>query len=278
MPNNQPAIVGILNVTGDSFSDGGKFLDLDRAVEHGINMVGQGAQIIDIGGESTRPGSQPICPNEQIKRVAPVIERLAKRGNFTISVDTTSSKVSEAALDAGASIINDISALRFDGDMTKLAADRKATVILMHMQGRPSDMQAQPSYKDVLDEVKQFLAQRIEYAISCGIERDQLVVDPGIGFGKTVEHNLTLLRRLGELGELGVPLMIGTSRKGFIGKVLEIEEPAERLMGTAATVALAVAAGAQMIRVHDVKEMAQVAKMAQAICRQGKCYCREAST
>lgn len=260
----EPVIMGILNVTPDSFSDGGNFYDHQKAVARGLNMADEGAGIIDIGGESTRPGAPSVSPEEQIRRVVPVIKVLADRLDIPISIDTTSSKVAGAALAAGASIINDISALTFDPEMATLAAQKQCPVILMHIQGNPQTMQQQPRYQDVVAEVLAYLQERIAYAISKGIVQHQIVVDPGIGFGKTVEHNLLLLKHIEKLHTLGVPLLVGTSRKSFIGKLLGVEAD-ERIFGTAATVAWCVAGGVQMMRVHDVGPMAQVAKIIAAI-------------
>ncbi|MBN2211822.1 MAG: dihydropteroate synthase [Sedimentisphaerales bacterium] len=260
-----PLIMGILNVTPDSFSDGGHFLDPDRAVAHGERLAADGAAILDIGGESTRPGSQPVDADEQIRRTVPVIERLRRWVNIPISIDTTSSKVAQAALDAGAAILNDISALRFDPQMASLAADAKVPVILMHMQGTPGNMQQNPHYDNVVDEVKSFLAERITAAVKAGIDRIRTIIDPGIGFGKTVEHNLMLLGRIGEFHDLGVPILVGPSRKAFIGKILGIDDPNERLFGTAAAVAWCATKRVQILRVHDVLEMSQAARLATAI-------------
>ena len=260
-----PIIMGVLNVTPDSFSDGGEYINADLAVARGLEMVGQGADIIDIGGESTRPGAQAVGADEQIRRVCGVIRQLAAQTDVPISIDTTSSKVAAAALEAGGAIVNDISALRGDEGMAALVAQRCVPVILMHMQGVPGDMQKNPCYVDVVGEVKGFLAERIEFALSTGIKRSSIIVDPGIGFGKTLEHNLLLMGHLSEFGEFDVPVLVGASRKSFIGKILDIEDPAGRVFGTAATVALAVGAGVQMLRVHDVAEMGQVAKVAAAI-------------
>jgi len=263
--SDKTIIMGIINVTPDSFSDGGQYLDPSCAVEHGLAMFDQGAAIIDVGGESSQPGAQPVEPKEQIKRVIPVISQLSRRSDIIISIDTTSSKVAEAALEAGASIINDISALRFDKKMASLAAKDKVPVVLMHMQGEPYSMQVKPAYKDVVQEVKAFLKQRIEFAVSAGIQREQIIIDPGIGFGKTVEHNLLLMKHLKDFSELAAPILIGPSRKSFIKSVLSIEHPQDRLWGTAAAVAWCAANGAQMVRVHDVPQMAQVIKLTAAI-------------
>jgi len=263
--DNAPLMMGILNVTPDSFSDGGDYLEASAAVERGLEMEAEGAAIIDVGGESTRPGSEAVGAEEQIRRVCPVIWALARQSELPISIDTTSSEAAAAALEAGASMINDISALRFDGEMAGLAARARVPVILMHMQGTPEDMQAYPTYEDVVQEVKAFLAARMEYAVSAGIEREQIVVDPGIGFGKSLGHNLSLLKQLSVFQELGAPVLVGPSRKSFIGKVLDIENPLERAFGTAAAVSACVAAGVQILRVHEVKAMRQAAHLAAAI-------------
>ena len=260
-----PVIMGILNVTPDSFSDGGQFIDPAAALRHAIAMAADGAGMIDVGGESTRPGAAAVSPDEQIRRVVPVIEALAQEIDAPISIDTTNSEVAKAALAAGATIINDISALRFDDGMAPLAADTGAPVVLMHMLGEPGTMQAHPVYGDVVKEVRDFLAERIAFAQQAGIAAERIIIDPGIGFGKTVEHNLELMRNLEQFHQLGKAVLVGPSRKSFIGKVLGLESTADRLFGTAATVARCVEAGAHIIRVHDVKEMGQVARMAAAM-------------
>jgi dihydropteroate synthase len=229
-------------------------------------MVAEGADLIDVGGESTRPGSQPVPAEVQINRVVPVIAALRKQGApVTLSVDTTRSAVAEAALDAGADIINDITAGRDDPGLLPLVARRRAAVILMHMQGTPATMQDDPRYVDVTREVAEFLRQRARAAVAEGVEERRVLLDPGIGFGKTTNHNLELLRRMTDLAALGRPVVVGTSRKGFIGKVTGVTDPAERLFGTAATVACALANGAAVVRVHDVGPMSQVARMVRAI-------------
>jgi dihydropteroate synthase len=261
-------IMGVLNVTPDSFSDGGTFLDVNTAVEHAREMAGAGADIIDIGGESTRPGATPVSAEEELRRVLPVVERL---GDLVVSVDTTKSVVAEKALAAGGRIVNDISALRFDPRMIDVVRDAGAGVVLMHMQGVPQTMQQDPWYDDVIAEVRSFLAERIAFAESQGLKKSQIAVDPGIGFGKTMEHNLQLLARLGEFGSLGCPVVIGTSRKSFLDKVLaatgtrRVGEADARLWGTAATVAWAVVQGARVVRVHDVAEMSDVVRMVETI-------------
>ncbi len=262
---SRPVLMGILNITPDSFSDGGNFFDVDKAVAHGLEMAEQGAAIIDVGGESTRPGSEPVPAQEQIKRTAPVIEKLSAQINIPISIDTTLSPVAQAALDAGAAIVNDIAALRSDDSLPEIITRYNAGVILMHMQGTPRDMQKNPTYKDVVREIKIFLQERINFARSRGIARDHIAIDPGIGFGKTLEHNLEILRRLSEFHELEVPVLIGASRKRFIAAVLDIEQPNQRIWGDAAVTAWCAGATVHIIRVHDVKEMVQIVKMVRAI-------------
>ncbi|MBN2130465.1 MAG: dihydropteroate synthase [Sedimentisphaerales bacterium] len=263
--DERPLIMGILNVTPDSFSDGGDYLDTAAAVARGLEMVAQGADLLDVGGESTRPGSESLPADEQIRRVAPVLWTLARETQVPLSIDTTLSSVAEAALDAGASIINDVSALRGDSEMAPLAAQAGVPVVLMHMLGTPRIMQKNPEYEDVVAEVRAFLAERMAFAEAAGVPRSQLVVDPGIGFGKTLEHNLLLLQNIESLLSLGTPVLIGPSRKAFIGKVLDVAQPKDRVIGTAAAVAVAVRAGAHILRVHDVQEMRQAADMAAAI-------------
>ena len=257
-------VMGVLNVTPDSFSDGGKFLNEDATVSRGIKMVENGADIIDIGGESTRPGAKPVGAEEELKRVVPVVEKLAAKIDKPISVDTYKSEVARRALDAGAALVNDISALRMDDDMAPLLAERDAPVILMHMRGTPQNMQENPTYKSVMGEIISFLRERLQLARSKGIKMENILVDPGIGFGKTVQHNLEILRKLVELKSLGCPVVVGTSRKSFIGHTLDLPVE-ERLEGTAATVALSAANGANIVRVHDVKEMVRVVRMTDAI-------------
>ncbi len=258
---SRPLIMGVLNVTPDSFADGGRFLDVNQAVAHAQEMIAAGADIIDIGGESTRPGALPVSADEELRRVIPVIERLP---GVMVSIDTTKAAVAEQALAAGARIVNDISALRFDARMPEVIGN--AGVVLMHMQGTPATMQQSPTYGDVVVEVREFLRERIAFAEARGIKKTQIAVDPGIGFGKSVAHNLALLARLEALAELDCPVLVGTSRKSFIGKVLD-REPHERLWGTAATVAWAVAHGARIVRVHDVTEMRDVTRMTVALCQ-----------
>ncbi|MGA8353281.1 MAG: dihydropteroate synthase [Solirubrobacteraceae bacterium] len=260
MPAPMYALMGILNVTPDSFSDGGRYLDSAAAIEHGVEMVREGAAIIDVGGESTRPGAEPVAAEEQMRRVLPVIEGLAQRLSGTeISIDTADATVAAAALNAGASIVNDVTALRGDPEMARVVAQTGAHCCLMHMLGEPRTMQREPRYRDVVSEVKFFLEERIAYAISAGIAEQKLLLDPGIGFGKTVAHNLELLRRLSEIAALGRPLVIGTSRKSFLGRLAanvagqkQPLEVSQRLPGTIATNVLALERGATVFRVHDV--------------------------
>jgi dihydropteroate synthase len=259
-------IMGVLNVTPDSFSDGAKFIDADAAVAHAKQMLAEGADIIDVGGESTRPGSDPVPAEEEIKRVVPVIEQLSREADTLISIDTTKAKVARAALAAGAAMVNDISGLHFDPDMARVVAKAQVPVCLMHIRGNPKNMQEKPAYSDLMGEIINYLEEGLAIAKKAGILHGKIIVDPGIGFGKTVEHNLEILARLRELKVLGCPVLIGTSRKSVIGQVLDL--PVEdRLEGTAATVAVSIANGADIIRVHDVKEMARVAKMTDSIIR-----------
>lgn len=256
-------VMGILNTTPDSFSDGGRFYDPDDAVKQGIDMASDGADIIDVGGESTRPGAAPVTAEEEMERVLPVIESLAAEIQIPISIDTTKSIVAEAALQAGASIVNDISALRFDPALGEVVANFGAGLVLMHMLGEPRSMQENPVYSDVVAEVKETLEGRVEQARAFGIAPEAIAVDPGIGFGKTREHNLTLLKCVSEFSG-DHPVVVGPSRKSFIGATLDLPV-GERLEGTAATIAWAVAEGVQVVRVHDVKEIVRVVRMVEAI-------------
>jgi dihydropteroate synthase len=256
-------IMGVVNVTPDSFSDGGKYLEPRRAVEHGRALVAEGADILDVGGESTRPGAEAVSVEEELRRVVPVIEGLASAG-AAISVDTSKAAVAAAALDAGAGIVNDVTALRGDPEMAGLCAERGATVVLMHMLGEPRTMQDNPQYGDVVAEVGDFLAARMAAALGAGVDEERIWLDPGIGFGKTAAHNMELLRRLGELGRLGRPLVIGTSRKSFIGQ-LDGSPADARLGGTIASSVLAAAEGAAVLRVHDVAAMRQALSVAAAV-------------
>ena len=259
-----PVVMGVLNVTPDSFSDGGRFFDSQRAVEHGLRMASDGAAIIDVGPESTRPGAKQVSSAEQIERAIPVIEQLAKKTDAVISIDTRDFEVARAALEVGASMINDITAGE-DRPMLTLVAQRKAPIVLMHMQGTPSTMQRQPTYKDVVAEVLEFLLARAKLAEEAGVRGDLIFIDPGIGFGKTLEHNLLLLRNIDKFAASGYRVLVGTSRKSFIGKITGKENPADRIFGTAATVALCAAAGVSILRVHDVPEMLDVVKVTAAV-------------
>ena len=254
-------VMGVLNVTPDSFSDGGEFFDLDKAVEHGLKMATDGAAIIDVGGESTRPGSASVSSDEQMRRVVPVIEALCEKTDVPVSIDTYKIEVARAALEAGAAVINDITALS-DERIGELAAERRVPVVLMHMQGTPATMQIEPKYDNVVGEVLEFLLGRARRAERFGISKDMIFIDPGIGFGKTAEHNLSLLRNIDKFVATGYRVLIGTSRKRFIGHITGKEKAAERIFGTAATVTLCAAAGVSIVRVHDVAEMADVVKVA----------------
>lgn len=260
-------IMGILNVTPDSFSNGGIYFNKANAIEHALRMQEEGADIIDIGGESTRPGSETISVKEEIRHVVPVIEALAKRIKVPISVDTYKSAVAEAAISAGASIVNDISGLRFDPEMPKVAAKNKAPVVIMHIKGTPKDMQKNPTYKALIPEVMDYLREGITIAQEAGIPDDKIIIDPGIGFGKTVVHNLEIIKRLNEFTGFEKPILLGPSRKSFIGKTLGDLPVAERLEGTAAAVAIGIFNGANIIRAHDIKAMVRVVKIADAIKR-----------
>lgn len=268
-------VMGIVNVTPDSFSDGGKFLDSDAAVAQAMWLAAQGADIIDIGGESTRPFSEGISEEEELRRVIPVIEKLAGLMSVPISIDTTKARVARDAVAAGAAIINDVSALRTDPRMAATAAKCEVPLILMHMLGKPKTMQANPTYRDVVGEVKNFLAEAIDQAVSAGVDRSRIIVDPGIGFGKTIDHNLTLINRLDDLLDLNTPILVGPSRKAFIRKILkssESEDIAPSLpvvsTGTQAAVAAAVLRGAHIVRVHDVAQTVATLKIIDALkCR-----------
>jgi dihydropteroate synthase len=257
-------VMGVLNVTPDSFSDGGAFFDGERALEHGLKMVEDGAAIIDVGGESTRPGSVSISATEQMGRVVPVVEALSARTDVPISVDTYEFEVAKAALDAGAGMINDITALG-DERIAALAAERQVPVVLMHMLGAPATMQVEPRYGDVVAEVLDFLLDRADRAEHLGLPREMIFVDPGIGFGKTLEHNLLLLKNIDKFVAAGYRVLVGTSRKSFIGRITGRENPCERIYGTASTVALCAAAGVSIVRVHDVAQMLDVTKVVAAV-------------
>ncbi len=257
-------VMGIVNVTPDSFSDGGHFLSADNAVDHALRLAGEGADILDIGGESTRPGAAAVEEAEEIRRVVPVIERLCGRTEVPISIDTQKPGVARAALDAGAAFVNDIAANREDDAMWRLVAREKAGYIAMHMQGSPQSMQENPVYADVVNEVAAFFADRLERLQAAGVDPDQVVFDPGIGFGKTLEHNLALLGGLSGFTSLTRPILLGVSRKSFIGRLLGIET-ADRLPGSLACACHAVSAGTQIVRVHDVAETVQAVRLMEAI-------------
>lgn len=262
--SRRPCIMGILNVTPDSFSDGSRYLDLDRAEERAHQMVEQGADIVDIGGESTRPNVAPVDADEELRRVIPLVERLAGRIQVPISVDTYKAVVAREALRVGAEIVNDVSGLTFDPAMAATVAEADAGLVVMHTRGRPDTMQRDTAYGNLIAEVIDFLRQSVSIAEAAGVSKERIVVDPGIGFAKSVQGNLEILRQLRDFASLHLPILVGTSRKSFIGTILG-RNVDERLFGTAATVALAVANGASIIRVHEVREMRDVADMAHAV-------------
>ncbi|MDP9410134.1 MAG: dihydropteroate synthase [Actinomycetota bacterium] len=263
-----PVLVGILNVTPDSFSDGGAFFDPEAAAARAATMLDEGARVVDVGGESTRPGSDPVSPDEEVLRVVPVIERLAaERPGAMVSVDTYRAATAEAALRAGAGVVNDVTALRGDPRMAPLVAEAGCPVVLMHMKGEPKTMQREPRYDDVVREVRDFLAERAEFALSAGVRPGNVIVDPGIGFGKNLEHNLELLRGLDAIVELGFPVLIGASRKSFLGKITGVQEASERVFGTVATSVVAYGRGATLFRVHDVRANREALAVAEAVGR-----------
>jgi dihydropteroate synthase len=266
LPGPDPVLLGVLNVTPDSFSDGGDFLDPDGAATHAAAMLEEGARIIDVGGESTRPGSERVTPEEEARRVLPVVERIvAERPEAVVSIDTYRAGIAEAALEAGASIVNDVSALRGDLRMAGVVAEARCPVILMHMLGEPKTMQQNPGYDDVVREVRGFLAKRAEHAVASGVREENIILDPGIGFGKTLEHNLALLNHLDSIVELGFPVLVGASRKSFIGRITGVQEARERLFGTVATTVLAYERGATLFRVHDVRANREALAVARAV-------------
>ena len=261
--------MGVVNVTPDSFSDGGAFLDRDAAVAHGLRLAFEGADLLDVGGESTRPGADPVPARDELDRVIPVIEGLRERNpEVRLSIDTSKAVVAAAALDAGADYVNDVTALRGDPDMAALVAEREIDVCLMHMIGTPRTMQAEARYDDVVGDVRAFLAERIEAAVGAGIARERIEVDPGIGFAKTVDHNLELLDRLAELTDLGRPIVLGTSRKSFLGRITG-RETAERIPATLATIVMGLERGAEVFRVHDVAPARDALAVAAATLRRG---------
>lgn len=257
-------IMGILNVTPDSFSDGGLHYNLEDAVAQALKMVEEGADIIDIGGESTRPGSEPVPLEEELRRVIPVIKAIREESDTPISIDTYKAEVAEEALIAGADLINDISALRFDEELKDLAAKYQIPVVLMHMQGTPKTMQENPTYTDVVAEISAFFKERIAEACEAGIAEENIILDPGIGFGKRLEHNLEILRRLADFKSLGRPILLGTSRKSFIGQITKTPV-GERLEGTIASTVIGIMNGADIVRVHDVRQVKRAAEIADAI-------------
>lgn len=259
-----PCVMGIVNVTPDSFSDGGRFLAPEDALAHGLTLVREGAAILDVGGESTRPGSEAVPVEEELRRVLPVVEALAGRVGVPVSVDTAKAEVARRALLAGAGFVNDVTALRGDAAMAEVVAEAGCPVCLMHMSGQPKTMQDDPRYDDVVDEVLRFLEARMAFALSRGIREEQILVDPGIGFGKSVEHNLTLLRHLDRLAGLGRPVLLGASRKRFLGVILGAD-PGQRMIGSVATTVAGLLAGAHVFRVHDVKPNFEALRVGLAI-------------
>ncbi|MFA4829180.1 MAG: dihydropteroate synthase [Thermodesulfovibrionales bacterium] len=259
--------MGILNVTPDSFSEGGQYFDKSLAIKRAYEMVEEGADIIDIGGESTRPGSEPVPLEEELRRTIPVIEAIVKNIKVPISIDTYKADVAKRALDAGASMVNDISGMRFDPEMPKVVSQYKVPVVIMHIKGNPKTMQKEPVYEALIPEIMDYLRMSIRLAVKFGIDEDKIVIDPGIGFGKTFDHNLEIIKNLHEFTLLEKPLLIGPSRKAFLGKILNDAPASERLEGTAAAVAISILNGADIVRVHDVKEMKKVALVADAVKR-----------
>jgi dihydropteroate synthase len=262
--SRRTVIMGILNITPDSFFDGGRREDVRQAIADGVAMVEAGAEILDIGGESTRPGSRPVSDQEELARVLPVLRGLRREIKIPISIDTYKANVAQTALEAGADVVNDISALRFDPEMITLIGREQVPVVLMHLQGTPRTMQNEPLYSDVVREVRDFLVDRLNEATDRGVAPEAIIIDPGIGFGKTLEHNLALLRGLPALATLGRPLLVGVSRKTFLGKILGLD-PDERLEGSLAAAVAAVLGGANILRVHDIKETVRAARIADAI-------------
>lgn len=263
-----PLLIGILNVTPDSFSDGGDFLDLERAAKQAATLLDEGARIIDVGGESTRPGSDPVSPKEELNRVLPVIRGiLGDRPDTIVSIDTYRAATASVALEAGASIVNDVTALRGDPELAGVVAEAGCPMILMHMLGEPKTMQQDPRYENVVMEVREFLAERAAHAEAAGVAPENIILDPGIGFGKALEHNLALLKNLYAFAELGYPVLVGTSRKSFIGRISGVEEARERVPGTVAANVLAYERGATIFRVHDVRANREALEVAEAIMR-----------
>ncbi len=263
--NRKPLVMGILNVTPDSFSDGGKYNITRKAVEHALSMENEGVDIIDIGGESSRPGAMPVSIAEELNRVIPVIKGIRKKSDILISIDTYKSKVAEEAITTGVNIINDISGLRFDDNMIIIARDAQCPVVVMHMLGNPQNMQDSPAYSNITEDIIDYFNERITVLADNGILKNNIILDPGIGFGKTTEHNLTLLRELRQIVELGHPVLVGPSLKSFIGNILKL--PADdRIEGTSAAVTTAIMNGSHIVRVHDIREMVRVVTIAEKIC------------
>ena len=260
-------LMGIVNVTPDSFSDGGSFLDTSSAVEHGVRLAEEGADVLDVGGESTRPGAAEVPVDEELERVVPVVEHLVKLVDVPVGVDTRKGAVARRAVDAGAAIVNDVTA-GADPEMFGVARDAGAGLVLMHMRGDPRTMQDDPRYDDVVTEVRDYLAARIGSAVAAGVPRSQLCIDPGIGFGKTLDHNLAILRAIGSFRELRTPVLVGASRKRFIGQLTGVDDPADRIEGTAGAVAWCAAQGVDLVRVHDVLQMRRVVNVVDAIARE----------
>ena len=258
-------IMGVLNVTPDSFSDGGQFLSQTKAIEHAFRMVAEGADIIDVGGESTRPGAEAVSVDEELTRVLPVIKEVARKTDVPVSIDSYKPEVAEKAIQSGASMVNDIYGLRAKG-MAEVAAKYKIPVCIMHMQGTPRDMQLNPVYADVIKDIKKFLKTQAEYAIKKGVGKDQIIVDPGLGFGKTLEHNIQIIKKLKDFKKLGYPILIGPSRKSFIGKILDVPVN-ERLTGTIAATTICAMNSADILRVHDVREIRQAVKIVETVIR-----------
>ena len=264
-PKRETLVMGIVNVTPDSFSDGGKFFSPEVAISHASKLISQGADIIDIGGESTRPGAEQVSESEELKRVIPVIEKIrTDNPTILISIDTTKASVAKHAVEAGADIINDVSGLSFDNNMIGIVESFNIPVVIMHMKGNPQNMQLNPEYEDIVNEILDFFKMKIKVAVQSGINRSMIILDPGIGFGKTVEHNFELLSRLNEFNVLELPIMIGPSRKSFIGITLDLP-PEDRVEGTAAAVSAGVMNGASIVRVHDVKSMKRVVRIIEKV-------------
>ncbi len=264
---HEPCIVGILNITPDSFSDGGRYLGVDTALAQAQRMVNEGAGLIDIGGESTRPGSRVVSTDEEIERVMPVIEALRRNLDVPLSIDTRKSAVAQCAIEAGVEFVNDVSGLEFDPQMAATVAQSGVGLIVMHSRGCPERMQQDTHYDDIVAEVAAALSRSLAVAVAAGVDESRIAIDPGIGFGKDVQGNLELIKRLSVLTGLGRPILLGTSRKSFIGRVLGLEDPLQRLEGTLATIALGVAAGARLFRVHDVAAARRAAMMSLAVCQ-----------